>query len=308
MLKRSRQLDALRRALGAPVAAVAGLMLVIAFVGFAGKTHAQADPVVQPAARTSGSTAAHGATPASSGQGALAGSRNAEEGVRWNKLKPAQREALKSLQQQWPSIDTPRKQKWIALADRLPGLPADEQARVKERMAEWAKLSPSERGQVRARYQEARQVPLPDRRSRWEAYQTLPEEEKARLAARAAAERTRNASAEASARSGNAVRAERGADRVLREPAQAKSNIVPNPAFSARPRPVAPTVVQAGPGATTTFISRQPQPPAHQHTGLPKIAATPEFVNKSTLLPQRGPQSAAIRPIPPDRTASPVRP
>jgi len=28
---------------------------------------------------------------------------------------------------------------------------------------------------------------------------------------------------------------------------------------------------------------------------LPKIAATPEFVNKSTLLPQRGPQAAATR-------------
>jgi hypothetical protein len=28
---------------------------------------------------------------------------------------------------------------------------------------------------------------------------------------------------------------------------------------------------------------------------MPKIAATPEFVNKATLLPQRGPQGAAMR-------------
>jgi hypothetical protein len=55
--------------------------------------------------------------------------------------------------------------------------------------------------------------------------------------------------------------------------------------------------VQAGPGATTTLVTRRPTPPAHQQTGLPKIAATPEFVNKSTLLPQRGPQGAAVRPV-----------
>ena len=64
---------------------------------------------------------------------------------------------------------------------------------------------------------------------------------------------------------------------------------------AAAPKPVAPTVVQAQPGATTTLISKRPAPPAHQQTGLPKIAATPGFVDKSTLLPQRGPQGAATR-------------
>ena len=29
---------------------------------------------------------------------------------------------------------------------------------------------------------------------------------------------------------------------------------------------------------------------------MPKIAATPEFVNRSTLLPKRGPQAAAVAP------------
>ncbi|HJW11610.1 MAG TPA: hypothetical protein VJ598_07480, partial [Albitalea sp.] len=76
---------------------------------------------------------------------------------------------------------------------------------------------------------------------------------------------------------------------------QAKSNIVPNPAFAARPKPIAPSVVQAQPGATTTLISKRATPPAHQQTGLPKIAATPEFVDKTTLLPQRGAQGAAAR-------------
>ncbi|MEO8836960.1 MAG: hypothetical protein ABI364_09500, partial [Caldimonas sp.] len=51
---------------------------------------------------------------------------------------------------------------------------------------------------------------------------------------------------------------------------------------------------QARPGATTTLITRRPAPPPHQQTGMPKIATTPEFVNRSTLLPRRGPQAAAV--------------
>ena len=46
---------------------------------------------------------------------------------------------------------------------------------------------------------------------------------------------------------------------------------------------------------TASVITKRPVPPAHQQTGLPKIAATPEFVDKATLLPQRGPQGAATR-------------
>jgi hypothetical protein len=53
--------------------------------------------------------------------------------------------------------------------------------------------------------------------------------------------------------------------------------------------------VQAPTGATTSLVTRQPAPPAHQQTGLPKIAATPTFVDRTTLLPQRGPQGAAMR-------------
>ena len=52
-------------------------------------------------------------------------------------------------------------------------------------------------------------------------------------------------------------------------------------------------MIQAGPGATTTMVSKLPTPPPHQQIGLPKIAASPGFVDRATLLPQRGPQGAA---------------
>ena len=227
-----------------------------------------------------------------------------EEGVHWQKLKPAQRDALGPLQQDWSGIDAVRKQKWLQLSDRMPAMPPDERARVQARMADWAKLTPVERGQARLSYEESRQIPVPDRRSRWEAYQALSPEQKGELAARAAAARGPNGADNPSRRAAGSLARPERAEKAGREIPQAKSNIVPNPAYAAPRRPVGPTVVQAAPGATTTLVTRHPSPPPHQQTGLPKIAATPEFVNKSTLLPQRGAQGAAVRPALPSDAAS----
>ena len=210
-----------------------------------------------------------------------------EQGVRWHDLKPVQQSTLKPLEREWAVISSPHKQKWLELATRFPKMTASEQARVQERMSEWAKLTPQQRSDARLHFQEAKQLPAQDRNARWNAYQALSPEKKQELAARAApaasttpVEVARKAS-EAGARGD--------------KPALAKSNIVPNPALSAPPKAIAPSVVQGRPGATTTLITKRPMPPSHQQTGLPKIAATPEFVNKSTLLPQRGPQGAATR-------------
>jgi hypothetical protein len=91
------------------------------------------------------------------------------------------------------------------------------------------------------------------------------------------------------------------------ETPQTKSNIVPNPGLAAPPKPVAPTVVQAKPGATTSLMSDRRAPPSHQQTGLPKIAATPGFVDSTTLLPKRGPQGAAIVPAQPAGADEPAK-
>ena len=217
-----------------------------------------------------------------------------EGGVQWRDLKPAQRGPLMPLERQWSSIGPNQKQKWLAIANRFPSMPADEQARIQARMADWAKLTPQERGQTRILFQEAKQVAPQDRKTQWDAYQALAPEQRRQLAARASPAASAG-SADTARKAGpvSAARPERG-DRPQMA-LQTKSNIVPNPALAAAPKPVAPTVVQAQPGATTTLISKRPVPPAHQQTGLPKIAATPGFVDKSTLLPQRGPQGAATR-------------
>jgi hypothetical protein len=209
----------------------------------------------------------------------------AETGPRWQALTPTQRNSLKPLERDWSSIDEQRKQKWLEIAARYPTMPLAEQQRVSARMAEWVKLSPAERGQARMNFQEARQLTKEERQSRWEAYQALPPEQRSRLAARAAP-----ATASGAARNGDA---NRKAAATPRDAVQAKTNLVPNTSYAAPPRPVGPTVVQAQPGATTSLISKRPAPPSHQQPGLPKIAASPGFVDKSTLLPQRGAQGAA---------------
>lgn len=193
-----------------------------------------------------------------------------ERGPKWASLSAAQRQALAPLQQDWSGIDLQRKRKWLELAARFPSMPAEEQQLMQQRMTAWARLSPSERAQARLQFQEAQQIPSQERQARWEAYQALTPDERQTLIQRA------RPAAVAAADSASS----------------AKRNTVP--AAGAPPvRTVAPTIVQAGPGATTTSITARANRPPHQQPGMPKIAATRPDVNPATLLPQRGPQGAA---------------
>ena len=218
-------------------------------------------------------------------------------------MKPAQQSTLKPLEREWAGISSPQKQKWLQLSTRFPAMTPAEQGRVQQRMSEWARMTPQQRGQARLNFQEAKQLPTQDRQARWDAYQALPPEQKQRLAARAVPA--------ASGPVPNAVLTPppttARVDKPGRELPQAKSNIVPNPALAAQRTAIAPTVVQAGPGATTTPVTKRPVPPPHQQSGMPKIAATPEFVNKSTLLPQSGPQSTVAKPAAAPAAETPAR-
>lgn len=204
-------------------------------------------------------------------------------GPEWAELSAGERRALAPLEREWSTIDAPRKEKWREIASRFDRMSAEERARVQQRMASWLRMSPHQRNEARQNYQGVRELSRRERQERWEAYKALPEEQRRGLAERARSEG--DTKALAPARPG-----ERGSVKV---------NTVPNTLLeSRRPRAVAPSMVQARPGATTTPMSARPAPPLHQQTGLPKVAATPEFVDATTLLPQRGPQGAATEPRP----------
>ena len=191
----------------------------------------------------------------------------------WSGLSPAQRGVLTPLERDWGTISPDQQKKWVEVANRFPTLPAEERTRVQQRITEWSRLSPRERGQARLNFQETRQLSPQERQQQWEAYRALPSDQR-----RALAEQVRPSAA--NARRGN------GSD------SNVKSSVVRAPG-AVPARPVRPTVVQRGAGATTNLVSKPATPPLHQQAGLPKVAATPGFVDRATLLPQRGAQGAA---------------
>ena len=197
----------------------------------------------------------------------------AEQLPKFSTLSVDEQAALKPLEKDWAGMSAERKQKWRVLVGRFPKMTEDERTRIQARMSEWAQMSPEQRGKVRLQFQEASKSSPQSRQAQWEAYQALPEDQKLELATKASSTPT-----------GGAVPLK-----------QVKSNIVNDPGRAAPQRSVSPAVVQAQPGATTNLISKRVAPPTHQQTGQPKIAASPEFVDSATLLPQKGPQGAATR-------------
>ncbi len=211
---------------------------------------------------------------------------NTERAPTWSSLSAGQRSALKPLEGDWRSIGPDHKKKWLEIAAQFPTMSADERLRIQARMTEWATLTPQQRGTTRFQFKQAQQWAPSNRAARWEAYQALPEAERKQLASRA----------EPGVTNAAALRRARSADTRDGSPSgvQAKSNVVAAPDARRPVRSVAPTLVQAPTGATTTLISKRPTPPVHEQTGLPKITASPNFVNPATLLPRRGPQGAAV--------------
>lgn len=194
-------------------------------------------------------------------------------GPDWAALSAQQRDVLAPLQRDWSGLNAARKAKWLEVAARFPSMPQAEQDRIRQRMAGWAQLTPAERGNARLSFQESKQLSSEEKQLRWEAYQALPAEERNALANRAkpAAERA-------------------GApQRAAAQPRGAAASAAGTPLI----KPIAPTLVQAKPGATTTLMTKPPTPPPHQQPGQPTIAAKPGQVDGRTLLPKSGPQAAA---------------
>ena len=211
----------------------------------------------------------------------------AETSPTWTSLSASQRMALQPLEREWRTIGADHKQKWLEVVAQFPIKSADERQRIQARMTEWASLTPEQRGAARLQFKQAQQLAPSNRQARWEAYQALPDAEKKDLAARAAPAANTGISSKHRAQAADAGKADFGN-------VQTKSNEVVPPDVRRQVRSVAPTLVQAPTGATTTLISKRPTPPAHQQAGLPKITASPNFVNPATLLPKRGPQGAAV--------------
>jgi hypothetical protein len=209
-------------------------------------------------------------TPASAG--------SESSGPRWVELAASQRKVLAPLATDWNSLDSRSKERWLDVAGRFPKMPPDERQRANQRMGEWAHMTVAQRQQARLNFQETRSVSKEEREARWQAYQALPEEKKRELAAK------RIAAAPASAASSTAAQGKRRVPLPVYT-VQPKTNVV-GPAAPVRAAAGSAHVPTPHPGVTTTLLTRRATPPAHQQDGQPKIAAGPNSVDRTTLLPR----------------------
>ena len=104
-----------------------------------------------------------------------------EVGPHWSELNPQQHSILAPLQNLWPTLEENRKRKWLAIAKNFPNLSPAAQAVAQERMREWAALTPAQRYQARLHFAHSQQLSTDEKIAKWEAYQSLNDEEKNKL-------------------------------------------------------------------------------------------------------------------------------
>ena len=105
-----------------------------------------------------------------------------EQKPSWKELTPAQQQALKPLAAHWNNISEQQKRKWLALSVNFEKMSPTMQAVLQERMLDWGTLSGVQRSQARLNFAEAKRLSPEEKQAKWEAYQTLDPEEKAKLA------------------------------------------------------------------------------------------------------------------------------
>lgn len=102
----------------------------------------------------------------------------------WNQLGAEQQRILAPLQQDWETLDTVRKQKWIGVAKRYPTMTPTQQKRVQRRMEAWVKLTPEQRRQARDSYRNLSKLSpekKQDLKKQWAEYQQLSPQERRNL-------------------------------------------------------------------------------------------------------------------------------
>ena len=206
-------------------------------------------------------------------------------GPRWTELSASHRKVLAPLSNDWDGLDARSKERWIDVAGRYPKMAPEEQQRANQRMGEWSRMTVAQRMQARTNFQETRTLSKEEREARWKAYQALPEEKKRELAAK-------RATAPASATAAPLVAQRRHAPPPL-DAVQPKNNVISPSAAVRTSAGSAPSAGSQRPGVTTPLLTRRATPPAHQREGGLKIAAGPNSVDRTTLLPKHASVAAA---------------
>ena len=107
----------------------------------------------------------------------------------WAELNTQQQASLKPLAASWNAISEAQKRKWLEVSKNYPNLPVADQAVMHSRMNEWVAMSPQQRAAARLNFAKTKELSkelTPDeKKAKWQTYQALSPEEKAKLAAKA---------------------------------------------------------------------------------------------------------------------------
>ncbi len=110
-------------------------------------------------------------------------------GSSWHRLGQSQRQALAPLAAAWDSLSPAHKRKWLEVSKNFPTLGQSEQAKMHERMTEWAALKPQERAQARLNFGKtteiSKELTPAEKLAKWQAYQALPPEQRQKLSDKA---------------------------------------------------------------------------------------------------------------------------
>ena len=101
----------------------------------------------------------------------------------WKNLTQSQKKALAPLAPHWAQISIAQRNKWLVMSNNFDNLSPREQATLHHRMADWAALSPQQRAQARLSFNETKTLGSDQKKSQWEAYQALSQDDRKKLAA-----------------------------------------------------------------------------------------------------------------------------
>jgi hypothetical protein len=103
------------------------------------------------------------------------------DSIAWQSLSKNQKQALAPLSVEWHELTAQQRQKWLTLSKNFLQLSDEEQMTLHSRMRDWAALSPRQRSQARFHFNATQSLSVNDKRTQWEAYQALSEQEKNKL-------------------------------------------------------------------------------------------------------------------------------
>ena len=108
------------------------------------------------------------------GAGALHAADAPNELPAWDKLSPAQREALSTpIRERWNQAGYEQRLRWLRQAERWQHLSADERQRVRQGMRRFRDASPATREQLRGVFENLSKLPPEERRELREKFRSL---------------------------------------------------------------------------------------------------------------------------------------